>query len=134
MPRPIRWLAILSLLAGMSAHAADLPGPWVELTADGGLDIRAVTAPNMSCPQVSADGAALPTKARGQPDPADGAYPVQVCVAHAASSARSLTVDGLPVPILPTAIRRIVVIGDTGCQLKGNLIQDCNDPRATPTL
>ena len=120
------------LLAAAPAHAADLPGPWVELTSDGGLDIRAVTAPNMSCPEVSADGAALPTKARGQPDPADGAYPVQVCVAHASTPTRSLTVDGLPVPTLPNAVRRIVVIGDTGCQLKGNLIQDCNDPVKWP--
>jgi hypothetical protein len=132
MPRLIRRLAILSLLAGTPAHAADLPGPWVELTSEGGLDIRAVTAPNMSCPEVSADGAVLPTKARGQPDPADGAYPVQVCVAHASTSTRSLTVDGLPVPTLPNAVRRIVVIGDTGCQLKGNLIQDCNDPVKWP--
>jgi hypothetical protein len=132
MPLLIRWLAILSLLAGPLAHAADLPGPWVELTSDGGLDVRAVTAPGAPCPKVMADGAVLPAKPRGQPDQTDGAYPVQVCVAHAAASAHSLTVDGLPVPALAHAIRRIVVIGDTGCRLKGDLVQDCNDPVKWP--
>ena len=29
-------------------------------------------------------------------------------------------------------IDRIVVMGDTGCRLKGASIQDCNDPRAWP--
>jgi len=29
-------------------------------------------------------------------------------------------------------VRRIVVIGDTGCRLEGRAIQDCNDPEAWP--
>jgi hypothetical protein len=127
VPHLIRWLAILPLLVGPLAHAADLPGPWVELTSDGGLDVRAVTMPGGACPKVMADGAALPATTRGTPDQPNGAYPVQVCIAHAATTVRSLTVDGVPVPTLPNTIRRIVVIGDTGCRLKGDDVQDCND-------
>jgi hypothetical protein len=138
MPRLIRRLKLLALLAGLSLlaaplpHAADLPGPWVEFASDGGLDIRVNTMPGAACPNVMADGAALPAAPRGQPDPPDGAYPVQVCVAHAAASVHGLTVDGMPVPTLPSAIRRIVVIGDTGCRLKGDTVQDCNDPVKWP--
>jgi len=127
-----RWLALLLLLAMPAARAADLPGAWVELAADGGLDVRAVTMPGAACPKVVADDTALASNARGQPDQPDGAYPVQVCVAHAPVTARSLTVDGLMAPALPHAIKRIVVIGDTGCRLKGELVQDCNDPAAWP--
>ena len=37
------------------------------------------------------------------------------------ATTRKLTVDGLAVPALPTTIKRIVVIGDTGCRLEGRL-------------
>ncbi len=128
----IRWLPLLLALAAQPARAADLPGPWVELASDGALDVRAITAPGAACPNVLADGAALPAKPRGQPDQPGGAYPVQVCVARAAASVHSLTVDGMPVPTLPNAVRRVVVIGDTGCRLNGDVVQDCNDPVKWP--
>jgi hypothetical protein len=127
VPLPARWFALLCLLAAPAVHAADLPEPWVEFASDGGLDIRVITAPGMPCPKVVADGAALPSKTRGDPDTADGAYPVQVCVAHTVAATRSATVDGIPVPMPHATIKRIVVIGGTGCQLKGTFVQDCND-------
>src|SRR5690242_1715368 len=114
---PLRWVTILILClpAIPCARAADLPEPWVEYASDGGIDIRTISAPGMPCPKVMADGVALPSKTRGQPDDAGGPYPVQVCVAHAATPPRAASVDGLPVPVLPATIKRIVVIGDTGC-------------------
>ena len=39
---------------------------------------------------------------------------------------------GCRFPILPSDIKRIVVIGDTGCRLKGSFTQDCNDPVKWP--
>jgi calcineurin-like phosphoesterase family protein len=129
MSRLLRWLAVLAMtLALNTARAADLPGAWVELAADGGLDVRAVTMPGMACPRVEADAAALVSKPRGTADPADGAFPIQVCTAHAAVTTRGITVAGLTAPILPRSIKRVVVIGDTGCRLKGANVQDCNDP------
>ena len=122
----------MPLRAAQPARAADLPAPWVEFASDGALEVRAVTAPGMPCPGVQADGAALATRLRDRPDLPDGAYPVQVCVARAAASVHSLAVDGMPVPTLPNAIRRIVVIGDTGCRLKDAVVQDCNDPVKWP--
>jgi hypothetical protein len=125
----VRWFAILTLLACPMARAADLPGPWVELASDGGLDVRSIVAPGMACPKVVADGTELTSALRGR---SDDDYPVQVCVAHAAASTRGVTVDGLPVPVLPTDIRRIVMFGDTGCRLKGSFTQDCNNPVKWP--
>ena len=111
------------------ASAADLPDPWVELAADGRLDVRAVIAPGMACPKVVADDKELASEQRGQPD---DAYPVQACVAHAPADTRSLSVAGLPAAVLAPSVQRIVVIGDTGCRLAGSFVQDCNDPAAWP--
>ena len=124
-----RRLVVLSLLIAPTARAADLPGPWVELASDGGLDVRSIIAPGMACPKVVGDGTVLASKPRGKPD---GDYPVQVCIAHATAATRTITVDGLPVPALPNEIKQIVVIGDTGCRLKGIFTQDCNDPVKWP--
>ena len=121
--------AALVLAASSYASAADMPGPWVELSSEGGLDVRSITAPGMSCPEVVADGTAL-TSRTGAADDKD--FPVQVCIAHAPATARAIAVDGLPVSVLPNEIRRIVVIGDTGCRLKGSFTQDCNDPVKWP--
>ncbi len=120
---------LIALLLSMSANAADFPAPWVELTSDGGLDVRAVVAPGMPCPEVAADRIHLDSNTRGS---ADTNYPVHVCIAHSSTSARRITVDGMAVPTLPADIKRIVVIGDTGCRLKGDFIQDCNDPVKWP--
>jgi hypothetical protein len=97
MKRLCCWLAFALALTS-AARAADLPGAWVELAADGGLDVRALTMSGMACPEVVADGAVLASKPRGTPDPEGGAYPIQVCVAHAAATVHSLTVEGLPTP------------------------------------
>src|SRR5262249_21215144 len=124
----LRLLATLLLLTGV-ARAADLPGPWVELASDGGLDVRSVIAPGMTGPPVAADDTALTSNARGA---AEDDFRIGVCVAHAPAATRTLTVDGLPAPTLPGDIRRIVLIGDTGCRLLKNFIQDCNNPVKWP--
>jgi hypothetical protein len=124
-----RLCCLLLLLLIGSARAADLPGPWVELASDGGLEVRCVIAPGMTCPKVVADGNALTSNARGKPDTD---FPVDVCVARAPAATRVLAVEGLPAPILPSDVKRIVVIGDTGCRLLHDFIQDCNDPVKWP--
>src|SRR5260370_13390715 len=119
----------LSFLASPIVRAADLPGPWVELGTNGALAIRSIVAVGSSCPQATADGVALPMQPRSS---ANREFPLVVCQALASAATAALTVGGLPVPALPAAIRRIVVIGDTGCRLKGSEVQDCNDPFSWP--
>src|SRR5207237_9865464 len=124
--------ALLALFLGgsaMTAVAADLPAPWVELGADGALSVRAIVAPGAACPPVSADGAAVATAQRGAPD---GKFPLQLCEARVPAASARLTVGGAAVPTLPAIVRRIVVIGDTGCRLEGRAIQDCGNPAAWP--
>ncbi len=122
-------LLLCAVLGAVPAFAADLPGAWVELRSDGALDVRAIIPPGAACPQMVADGATLTAGPRDAPD---AAYPVQVCAARAPAGAKKIAVAGLPAPTLPKAIRRIVILGDTGCRMKGKAMQACNDPAAWP--
>ena len=128
----MRWFIAIFLVWTCLARAADLPGPWVEFTAGGGLDVRAITGPGAVCPPVLADGAPVESAIRQPADPAGGAYPLQLCVAHVPQTVSRITVDGLPTPVPPRRLVRIAVIGDTGCRLKGDHVQDCNDPARWP--
>src|SRR5439155_64627 len=69
------------------------------------------------------------TAQRGGPD---GKFPITLCEARAPATTARLVVSGMRVPTLPAMVRRIVVIGDTGCRLEGRAIQDCDNPTAWP--
>jgi hypothetical protein len=121
------------LLAAPPANAAAAgsdPSPaWVELAADGALSVRAVTASSAACPSAEADGSVIAMSRR---TPADGNFPVLLCEARVPLATARLSVGGARLPTLPSAIRRIVVIGDTGCRIEGRAVQDCSDPSAWP--
>jgi hypothetical protein len=55
----------------------------------------------------------------------------QVCVLALPPGATAVEVDGQPLP-LPAPARRIVILGDTGCRIKGLTVQACNDSQAWP--
>jgi hypothetical protein len=117
------------LAAAASPVAAAEPVAWVELGADGALSVRAVVAPGGACPLVTADGAVVAAMPRGAQDVA---FPVQVCEARVPAATARLTMDGVALPTLPASVRRIAVIGDTGCRIAGRAVQDCLDPAAWP--
>ena len=109
-------LAGLFALSPAAARPAEAP-PWVELADDGTLSIRTLVTAGASCPAVTADGNTLETKKRFAPD---DRFPTELCEARAAPTAAQLAVAGEPVPALPATLRRIVVIGDTGCRIEGH--------------
>jgi calcineurin-like phosphoesterase family protein len=121
--------SLIAALTVGAAQAAELPRPWVELSADGALSVRAVVPPGASCPQVSVDGKVVPAAPRGAPD-AD--FPAQVCEAGVPRNAARLAVNAQPLPVVPPTVQRIAVIGDTGCRLEGRALQNCGDPAAWP--
>lgn len=109
--------------------AADFSAPWVELAANGELSVRSAVAPDANCPQVAADGIAVPAVRRAMPD--DG-FPVLVCESRVPATVRGIIAGNASLPVLKPRIDRIAVIGDTGCRVAGKAAQDCRDPAGWP--
>jgi hypothetical protein len=93
------------------------------------LSVRTIVTPGTPCPAVTADGAAVAARKRLGPD---DRFPLELCDARVAPDSTGITAGDQPVPALPRAIRRIVVIGDTGCRIARSVTQDCRDPQAWP--
>lgn len=124
----MRHLLAVLLLAPGFATAADLPDPWVQRT-ETGWQARAMVAAGAACPTMRVDGAEAAMTVRA---PAGGNFPITVCAADLPGRVQTLAVGGLTLPHPPARIDRIVVVGDTGCRLKGAAVQDCNDSAAWP--
>ena len=128
----MRWLVFIAtvvMVAPAAAQPADEPFRWSALGADGKLLVRSVLTGDAACPKMVADGVESPMRRRAA---AAAGFPVVVCEARAPATTMKLTVAGAPTPVLVKEVRRIVVIGDTGCRLEGRAVQDCDDSRAWP--
>ena len=140
-------LAAALLLAGCASPGPGQPpaAAFVVLGADGAPFARAITtAP--SCPAITIDGRTAPMAVRAPfaPIPPRGkghsatvhpdapSSPVLSCETAIPAGSTHVDVAGQPLPLPKTDVTRIVVIGDTGCRLKGKEFQDCNDPDAYP--
>jgi hypothetical protein len=117
-----------------AAHAAD-PAPmqiaapppvsWVQYTAQG-VEVREVLAPGQTnCPSITVDGKTLRAAASAD-------FPRAVCSLLLPAGAKSVTADGHALPVPVADPRRILVLGDTGCRIKGTYLQACNDPMEWP--
>jgi hypothetical protein len=62
---------------------------------------------------------------------ADDDFPA-ACQARLPAHAHDVALDGAALALPVAEPRRIVVFGDSGCRLKGALVQACNDPDAWP--
>lgn len=132
---------VLFLFFPSVAQAAD--SAWVQAVA-GGYEARLVTeAPR--CPMLIADGKLVPMAARAA---ASDTFPL-LCTQPLPAGVREARYDWLLecragdcdpqhrfVPgrfaVLAAHPQRIVVLGDTGCRLKGAALQACNDPAQWP--
>ncbi len=109
------------------AQAAGVDAAWVQLTGRGRAEVR-VVAPG-GCPEARADGRRLELAQRA--GPVDG-FANRVCVAVLPEGVHALEVAGRALPVPRARVDRIVVMGDSGCRLRGLNVQNCNDPKAWP--
>ncbi len=138
-----------SMLGCAAAHGQSL-GPaataFVVLGEDGVAVARAVTAA-ARCPVIRLDNRAVRMDVRAQPaslplratrsapeDSKPAVFPLLTCEKVIPSNTRRATIGDRSLPLPPTEINRIVVIGDTGCRLKKSdgAYQDCNDMTRYP--
>ena len=115
----------LSLAPPPAADAGDRA--WVEMVP-AGRELRAVTHAD-GCPTASVDGAARPMRPRVA---RDAAFAVGVCALALRPQDRVAEVAGARLVLAPVTPRRIVILGDTGCRVKGRTVQACDDPKAWP--
>jgi hypothetical protein len=107
---------------------------WMQLGPFGGRIVRAVMSGN-ECPWLSAAQARVLFDTRAE---ATGEFPL-VCSTVVPKGTDDVEIETtntpaqhLPLPKFASDPQRILVIGDTGCRLKGSLVQPCNDERQWP--
>jgi predicted phosphodiesterase len=122
MKRILAGLA-LSILLGAPAGAA--PTAWVQYNTDGRAEVRLVT--DEACPGLKVDGRRLRTRERAGPTEA---FANRICSARLPRGARRASLGGEKLPLPRARPDRLVIIGDTGCRVKGPVVQDCRDPVA----
>ena len=124
-------LAGLLLIAAAGATGAAQPPTsyaWVQWDADARPHARAIVTGN-ACPDLVVGATAYPMALRSGPQ---GNFTDTVCDAPYPSGARGAHIGAIALPAVPRAPARIVVFGDSGCRLKGDEVQACNDPQRWP--
>ena len=124
IPSALALLAVCAL-ALPAAAGAEVRSAWVQMTGQG-AEVRAVES-GATCPDAVIDG--KPT-AMARRAAAGADFPL-VCALPLPPGAATVSVEGRTLSA-PQPARRIVIFGDTGCEVKSLAAQACNDPRAWP--
>ena len=118
---------------------------WVQAVAGPGWAVRALTDED-SCPTMRWAGGSAPLQPRSvpgdeppppgntQPERKPTQFTLHACEAAWPPGAARVEVGSIALKAPAEELRRIVVIGDTGCRLKATErdFQDCNDATAWP--
>ena len=117
----------MALALAAAAPCAAQTAAWTQMVS-GGAEVRLVTeAP--ACPTMRVDGAIRSMVQRAGPVEA---FPDRVCAARLRIGDRRIVVEGRALRAPRARPERLVILGDSGCRLKGRLIQDCRDPAGWP--
>lgn len=105
---------------------------WTTLGPEGTLILRTLVK-DAPCPEVAIDGQKHPMARRAE---STSEFPVGVCETFIKKEARDVRLGQERVALVPKNLRKIVILGDTGCRLKktpgGIVFQACLDPNAWP--
>lgn len=100
---------------------------WQEIGPDNSRIIRVITS-QKSCPNLTIDHQSQSMTLRAKADPSS---PVITCE-KTVRNTQTISVDQITFSPLPTHPKKILVIGDTGCRLKGADIQNCDNALEWP--
>lgn len=115
-------LFALSFWSGIAPAHAALLYHWLQYS-ENGLEARAIST-DQQCPAAHIDGTLMAMSVRSKPG--EG-YPITVCAVPVPLSAHDVRINDIPLTMPKQKPMRILVIGDTGCRLKGKVAQACND-------
>jgi len=129
-----------------TSMAGDTPIAYVVL-GENGVPVARVLTADKQCPVIRLDTRDIRMDVRAPPEsvplrptllaPADSkpsVFPLRTCEKVIPLNTKSIMIGDRPLPLPPTEIKRIVVIGDTGCRLKkgDKSYQACNDNNLYP--
>lgn len=120
-------ITLLLAVATVALRGQALSSAWVEM-GESGIIARIIVATPRDCPSLEIDGRVQPMLLR-TPVPA-GLRPA--CEASIPAAARSASVNGQALKLPRGAPSRVIVFGDTGCRVKDDEIQACNNPDLRP--
>jgi len=118
----------LALLVCAVARGELLTPVWVALAEGEQAVARVVVSDPASCPTAVVDGVSHPLTLR-RPVP-DGLRPA--CEVAIPGGTRSASVNGQALKLPKPGSSRVVVLGDTGCRIKGERVQECANPDEWP--
>jgi hypothetical protein len=124
----MRRVFVFILASGALVRGQLLTPVWVELGEGGRAIARVVAGSANNCPSIQIDGVSRAMTLR-QPVPR-GFLPA--CEFSLPAGAKSASVNGQALSIPQPDPSRIVVLGDTGCRIKGERTQACNDSTKWP--
>lgn len=111
--------------------AATILAAWVAFAAGGEPQVRAIIPSQQSCDSLSAKAGERDIVMEERSEP-DQLLPVRTCQGQAPKDGRPIRLEGVSLHAPSAKPDRIVVLGDTGCRIKGPIIQDCNAPKSWP--
>ena len=117
-------LAVLFSVLPIAAQAAD--SAWVQAVANG-FEARLVTSAPV-CPLLHTDKGDTAMFVRAA---ANANFPL-VCAAAVPAGVAGASIAGTALPLPVAQPQRVLVLGDTGCRIKGAALQACNDPAKWP--
>jgi len=109
--------------------AAALLYAWIQYASDGAPHVRVIPAAGRACPSVMVDGARVQTQLRVG---STAAFAPVLCDARITARATDVHIGALRLPRMPARVKRIAVLGDTGCRVEYLFVQNCNSPKAWP--
>jgi hypothetical protein len=112
-----------------TSSSSGIQSMWVQMGPSGEVFARVITE-DPRCPKIRLDGFLQQMEVREEPSEKD--FPVLVCETIIPSGTTSASIDGHRLRLPKQNPKRIVIIGDTGCRIKGDDVQACNDPEAWP--
>ena len=115
-------------VAIQAADSTQIISKWTQLGPDGPF-ARVITGQSV-CPDIAIDGASKPMQQRAAPTAPF--YPVLSCEAAIPATAKSASINGSALPLPKADVKRIGIIGDTGCRIDATRSQACNDPVLWP--
>lgn len=120
-------LPLITLTLLTQTARAEPTVTWVQMVA-GHAEARTVVD-SIQCPVVIIDGHAVKMTQRAGPTED---FTNRVCTVSLPVKARNAAIEGQDLPLPKQEPRRLVILGDSGCRVKGSLVQACNTPGGWP--